>query len=424
MAVSSNEKERTLLVGCQLQDRSDTLFESSMTELAALVKTAQGDPVMEVSQKRERFHPATLIGKGKVEEIRVLIEEIEVDLVVFNHEMTPSQMRNLGEALGVKVIDRTQLILDIFAQRAKSREGKLQVELAQLQYLLPRLSGQGAQLSRLGGGIGTRGPGETKLETDRRHIRNRITDIKNQLKTVASHRQRYRERRKTNQTYQIALVGYTNAGKSTWFNVLTDSEAYQEDQLFATLDPMTRKLKLPSGMITLLTDTVGFIQDLPTGLVAAFRSTLEEVTEADLIVHMVDIADPNRDKHQETVMSLLKDLGADQIPMLTVFNKSDLDHQPLTQYQSLSVSAFRETDPKQMLETIEETIKSSMNEYKVTIPSNEGKLLSDLQRLTILEKRLWDDEMNAYLCEGFAHPTLPIYDRIKTLNKQGDSDKE
>ncbi|MGM7701265.1 GTPase HflX [Pseudalkalibacillus sp. Hm43] len=415
------EKEKTLLVGCQLQDRSDTLFESSMSELAALVKTAQGDPVMEVSQKRERFHPATLIGKGKVEEIKSLIEEIEVDLVVFNHEMSPSQLRNLGEAWDVKVIDRTQLILDIFAQRAKSKEGKLQVELAQLEYLLPRLSGQGTQLSRLGGGIGTRGPGETKLETDRRHIRNRITDIKNQLKTVASHRQRYRERRKTNQAYQIALVGYTNAGKSTWFNVLTDADAYQEDQLFATLDPMTRKLKLPSGMLTLLTDTVGFIQDLPTGLVAAFRSTLEEVTEADLIIHMVDIADPNRDEHQETVVGLLKELGADQIPVLTVYNKSDLEHEALTEYQSLNVSAFREEDAKKLLNSMEETIKSSMVHYQVSVPSHDGKLLSELQRLTILNRREWDEEAHVYVCEGFVHPTLPIYDRIQTLNEQGDS---
>ncbi|WP_349410591.1 GTPase HflX [Pseudalkalibacillus sp. SCS-8] len=422
--MTETQNERTLLVGCQLSNKSDTLFESSMKELAALTKTAQGTPVMEVTQKRERIHPATLIGKGKVEEIRALIEEIEIDLVIVNHELTPSQMRNLAEALEVKVIDRTQLILDIFAQRAKSREGKLQVELAQLEYLLPRLSGQGAQLSRLGGGIGTRGPGETKLETDRRHIRNRITDIKNQLKTVASHRQRYRERRKSNQAFQIALVGYTNAGKSTWFNVLTDSDAYQEDQLFATLDPMTRKMKLPSGMLTLLTDTVGFIQDLPTGLVAAFRSTLEEVTEADLIVHMVDVADPNRDKHQETVNKLLKELGADKIPMLTVFNKNDLQHEALTDYQTLSVSALRTGDNKKMLNTIEEMVKSSMVPYHILVSPEQGKLLSELQRLTILEERHWMEEDHVYRCKGYAHPTLPIYDRIRPLIMQGDTDDE
>ncbi|WP_261133021.1 GTPase HflX [Bacillus sp. Marseille-Q3570] len=416
MATPSNIKERTLLIGCQVQDKNDTLFESSMNELVALVQTAQGEPVMEVTQKRERFHPATLIGKGKVEEVRTLLEEIEVDLVVVNHELTPSQIRNLGEALDIKVIDRTQLILDIFAQRAKSREGKLQVELAQLEYLLPRLAGQGVQLSRLGGGIGTRGPGETKLETDRRHIRNRITDIKNQLKTVASHRQRYRERRKANQVFQIALVGYTNAGKSTWFNALTDADSYQEDLLFATLDPMTRKLKLPAGMITLLTDTVGFIQDLPTGLVAAFRSTLEEVTEADLILHMVDASDPNRDKHQDTVMSLLNELGAEKIPVLTVYNKVDRNHEPLPNYQALSVSAFRKEDQRRMLETIETEIKSSMEAYKVSVASDEGKLLSDLQRLTILEKREWDEELSRYVCEGYVHPTLPIHDRIQSLN--------
>ncbi|WLD95245.1 GTPase HflX [Alkalihalobacillus sp. AL-G] len=418
-------KERTLLAGCQLPDRSDTRFESSMKELAALTETAQGIPVMEVTQKRERIHPATFFGKGKVEEIRNLIEEIEIDLVVVNHELSPSQLRNLTDALGVKVIDRTQLILDIFAQRANSREGKLQVELAQLEYILPRLAGQGTQLSRLGGGIGTRGPGETKLETDRRHIRNRLDDIRTQLKNVSSHRKRYRERRKLNQTHQIALVGYTNAGKSTWFNELTQADSFQEDQLFATLDPMTRKLKLPSGMLTLVTDTVGFIQDLPTGLVAAFRSTLEEVSEADLIVHMVDISDPNRDKHIETVLKLLKELDADDIPVLTVFNKNDRPHEsvyPL--YEAIEVSAHRKTDREQLLEAIEESVKSAMIPYRILVPSSNGKLLSQLKTLTILEHRSWNETDEVFECEGYVHASLPIYDRIRTLKTQGAQDSQ
>nr|WP_257350545.1 GTPase HflX [Pseudalkalibacillus decolorationis] len=417
--------ERTLLAGCQLPDRSDTLFESSMKELAALTETAQGNPVMEVSQKRERVHPATLFGKGKVEEIRNLIDEIEVDLVVVNHELSPSQMRNLTDALEVKVIDRTQLILDIFAQRANSKEGKLQVELAQLEYLLPRLAGKGIQLSRLGGGIGTRGPGETKLETDRRHIRNRINDIRTQLKNVSSHRKRYRERRKLNQVHQIALVGYTNAGKSTWFNQLTEADSFQEDQLFATLDPMTRKLKLPSGMMTLVTDTVGFIQDLPTGLVAAFRSTLEEVSEADLIVHMVDVSHSNRDKHIETVLRLLKELGANEIPVLTVFNKKDRPHEsvyPL--YDAIEVSAHRNSDRIELLAAIESAVKATMVPFNIKVGTADGKLLSQLQTLTILQKRQWDDTEEVYECEGYVHASLPIYDKIESMTTRGVQDSE
>lgn len=227
------ELERVILVGCQLHD-DDERFEYSMDELASLTETAQGEVLVRLSQKRDRIHPATYIGKGKVEELVALEEELEPDLIVFNDELSPSQIRNLSSQLEARIIDRTQLILDIFAQRAQTKEGKLQVELAQLNYLLPRLVGQGTALSRLGGGIGTRGPGETKLESDRRHIRRKIDEIKRQLKTVVSHRERYRERRKRNHVYQIAIVGYTNAGKSTLFNRLTEAGIYEENQLFAT----------------------------------------------------------------------------------------------------------------------------------------------------------------------------------------------
>src|SRR5690606_9949760 len=279
------EMEKAILVGCQVQTEDDSRFQYSLEELQSLTKTAKGQVVMTITQKRERVHPATYIGKGKVEELVNLEEELEPDVIIFNDELSPSQVRNLSAKFQARVIDRTQLILDIFASRANSKEGKLQVELAQLQYLLPRLIGKGIELSRLGGGIGTRGPGETKLETDRRHIHKRIDDIKNQLSVIVQHRERYRERRKKNNTYQIALVGYTNAGKSTLFNRLTEADSFEENLLFATLDPMTRRMILPGGITTLLTDTVGFIQDLPTSLIAAFRSTLEEVKEADLILH-------------------------------------------------------------------------------------------------------------------------------------------
>lgn len=321
------EKEKVILVGCQLPQDDDEKFMHSMKELASLAKTARAEVLVSTTQKRPKFHPATYIGKGKLEELTMLTQELEPDVIIFNNELTPSQIRNVSSVLEAKVIDRTQLILDIFAQRAKSREGKLQVELAQLQYTMPRLMGQGLSLSRLGGGIGTRGPGETKLETDRRHIRSRIDEIKKQLAVVVEHRKRYRERRKDNKVFQVSLIGYTNAGKSTLFNRLTEADTFEENLLFATLDPTTRKMPLPSGYTVLLTDTVGFIQDLPTSLIAAFRSTLEEAGEADVILHVVDSADPNYIGHEQTVKQLLSDLEINHIPIITLYNKKDELHQ-------------------------------------------------------------------------------------------------
>src|SRR5699024_2342655 len=253
-------------------EQKDDRFQSSLDELVSLSRTAGGTVVEIVTQNRQSIHPATYIGLGRVQEIRSLVEEHDIDLVISNDELSPGQLRNIGEELDTPLIDRNQLILDIFARRAKTKEGQLQVELAQLEYTLPRLYGQGLVLSRLGGGIGTRGPGETKLETDQRHIRRKIVDIKRRLEVVVKQREQYRKRRKLNHVYQIAIVGYTNAGKSTIFNRLTDSESLEEDLLFATLDPLTRSIELPSGFEVLLTDTVGFIQDLPTTLVASFRS--------------------------------------------------------------------------------------------------------------------------------------------------------
>jgi GTP-binding protein HflX len=248
-----------LLAGCQSENQSDEQFYYSMDELRALTETAAGTVAAETTQKRSRIDPAFYLGKGKVDEIKQKVDELDVETVIFNGELSPSQAVNLARRIGVHVIDRTQLILDIFAGRARSKEGKLQVELAQLKYTLPRLIGKGTALSRLGGGIGTRGPGETKLEQDRRYIRRRISEIERHLRTIVRHRERYRGRRKRNQSFQIALVGYTNAGKSTLFNQLTDAGAFEEDQLFATLDPLTRRFRLPSGLEVLVSDTVGFI---------------------------------------------------------------------------------------------------------------------------------------------------------------------
>jgi GTPase len=399
-----NEREKVILVGCQTTE-DDTRFQYSMDELAALTDTANGIVSGTISQKRDRIHPATYIGKGKVEELKAAADALEADLIIFNDELSPSQNRNLSSQLNARIIDRTQLILDIFAGRAKSREGKLQVELAQLQYLMPRLMGQGTALSRLGGGIGTRGPGETKLESDRRHIRRRVDEIKEQLRVIVQHRDRYRERRKKNKAFQIALVGYTNAGKSTLFNRLSEAESYEENQLFATLDPMTRKVILPSGYLALLTDTVGFIQDLPTTLVAAFRSTLEEAKEADLLLHVVDMSNHDYYQQQQTVQKILEELEVQHIPQLTVYNKRDLRHPdfvPSVNTESVIISAFDSKDREALKSKIEELVIGMMEPYHVNVPSTEGKMISLLKNETILRELAYDEETDRYKCKGFS----------------------
>ncbi|MET3728646.1 GTP-binding protein HflX [Fictibacillus halophilus] len=401
--------EKAILVGCQLPRQNDERFFYSMEELKSLTKTAQGTVCAVVTQKRDRYDSATFIGKGKVEEIITLEEELEADIIIFNSELSPSQVRNLSSHFNARVIDRTQLILDIFAQRAKTREGKLQVELAQLEYLLPRLSGIGASLSRLGGGIGTRGPGETKLEKDRRHIRFRIHELKTQINSVVSHRERYRERRKHQGAFQAALVGYTNAGKSTIFNKLTEADSYEEDQLFATLDPLTRKVKLKSGFQMLLTDTVGFIQDLPTSLIAAFRSTLEEAAEANLLIHVIDGSSEDRIQHEQTVKRILSDLKASHIPMLTVYNKKDqFGEDFIPENPSISISALESKDVSLLLERIEKEVMKQMTFYEVKVPAHDGKLLSQLRGETILISQEFNKEDLVYECKGYALSTSSI----------------
>lgn len=409
-------EEKVLLVGCRLNDTSEDKFYYSMEELTALTNTAGGQVLSTVIQNRHSKDRATYIGKGKVQEIVPLVEELDIDVVIFNDELSSSQVRNLSAEIPARVIDRTQLILDIFSKRAKSREGKLQVELAQLNYLLPRLTGQGHALSRLGGGIGTRGPGETQLETDRRHIRRRMDEIKEQLKAIVKHRTLYRERRKENRALQIALVGYTNAGKSTLLNRLTKAESLEEDQLFATLDPLTRRLKLPSGFQALLTDTVGFIQDLPTTLVAAFRSTLEEVREADILLHVVDASNEDYYNHEETVMALLDQLEVKDVPILTVYNKKDqmtAHFVPTEGTKSIFISALNEKDLEKLLAKIEQEIKTVLQYFEAKIPLNEGKVIAKCQKEAIIEERLWLEEEESYFLKGYVSPFSSLIKQLQ-----------
>jgi GTPase len=279
--------------------------------------------VLRVQQERARPDPATFLGSGKVATLGAMCDEAGAAVVIFDNELSPAQLRNLEQALDRKVVDRTQLILDIFARRARTREGKLQVELAQLQYLLPRLVGSSAALSRLGGGIGTRGPGETKLETDRRRIRHRVSVLSREIDTVRRRRAQLRERRHKAAVPTVALVGYTNAGKTTLFNLLTEDKAVASDALFVTLDPLVRRVRLPDRRELLVSDTVGFIDRLPHSLVAAFRATLEEVAAADLLLHVVDASSPDRERHMEAVRAVLAEVGAGKVPALEVFNKCD-----------------------------------------------------------------------------------------------------
>ncbi|TSB46519.1 GTPase HflX [Alkalicoccobacillus porphyridii] len=407
---NNKHQEKVILVGCHINE-SESTFELSMDELAGLVYSVDGNVVASLTQKREKVEPSTYIGAGKVEELSVLAEEVEADLIVFNDELSTAQVRNVHRETGVTVIDRTQLILDIFARRAHSREGKLQVELAQLSYLLPRLAGQGLALSRQGGGIGSKGPGETQLETDRRHIRRRMTEIEKQLRTVTEHRKRYRERRKQNHIIQVALVGYTNAGKSTLLNRLTEADILEEDKLFATLDPTTRQLRLSSGLQVIMSDTVGFIRDLPTSLIAAFRSTLEELTDADLILHVVDSSHPEYEQHQHTVQRLIQELQAEHIPQLLIYNKEEKRKgafYPDHRFPSVEMSAYREEDIHQLNKQIEKELSKQMVAYEVTIQATQGKLLSSIKTSTIVETLTWEEEKQAFLASGYVMADSPL----------------
>lgn len=322
------DHDRVLLVGLMTHDKSQQRFEDGLAEVERLIDTAGGEVLQVVKQKRSAPHPQTVVGEGKVQEITLAAQTVGANLIVFDRDLSPAQVRNLENQIGVRVVDRTEVILDIFAQRAQSGAGKLQVELAQLEYMMPRLTGRGRAMSRLGGGIGTRGPGETKLETERRSIQRRITRLQQEVNQLQAHRSRLRQQRQHHEVPSIAVVGYTNAGKSTLLNVLTNSEVYAADQLFATLDPTTRRLLLTDPITQeskaiVLTDTVGFIHELPPSLMDAFRATLEEVTEADALLHVVDLSHPAWQSQIRSVMSILSDMPIAPGPALVAFNKID-----------------------------------------------------------------------------------------------------
>ncbi len=381
MQQTTRDKERLILFAAQTQLQTDEQVWEALDELEELVATAGGQTLVKVTQKVDSIHGAHYLGKGKLEEIKTMISENDATGVVSDDELSPMQMRNIEKILNVKVMDRTMVILDIFAQRARSKEGQLQVEIAQLRYRSTHLTGQGVDLSRLAGGIGTRGPGEQKLETDRRHIRERIGVLKQELKELEKHRSLIRKQREKSGDPVVAIVGYTNAGKSTLLNALSGSDLYVENQLFATLDPTTRKVTLPGGSEVMVTDTVGFIRKLPHHLVKAFYSTLEETKYADIVLHVIDASSPSADSHQKVVHETLEMLGAHEKPIIAVLNKSDLPEE-VTAHAITPVDAqvkisakYGENIPA-LLAAIEDLLRGRMEAIELLIPYADGDVLS------------------------------------------------
>ena len=398
------KQERVLLAGVETFENSEN-FESSMLELAELTKTAGGIVIDAFTQKRDKYDTKFLIGTGKLEQMRWAIEVGEIDTVIFNDRLTPRQNINLEEALGIKVIDRMQLILDIFALRARSHEGMLQVEQAQLSYLLPRLVGQGIMLSRQGGGIGSKGPGESKLETDRRYIRTRIENIDKQLKKVEKTRETIRKKRKESSIFKIGLIGYTNAGKSSIMNALTEKTQYEKDELFATLDATTKLVKIKEDFTVSLTDTVGFIQDLPTELIKAFKSTLEESTHVDLLIHVIDASNPHHEVHEKTVQKLMEEMDIQGIPVLNVYNKMDIakDFVPtLTPAVQLSIKS---DEGVQWLRTaILEKLHELFVAFELDLPYAMAYKLPELKKIAMVNEV--DEGETAYKVKGIIAPSM------------------
>ncbi len=385
------KREKALLVELDIGEWD---AEASLTELYELTASAGAEAFGAMTQKRPSPDSATCVGSGMMEEIADFCEKYSIELLIFDCELSPTQLRNIEKISGVRTVDRTMLILDIFAARAKSREGKLQVELAQLKYMLPRLSGKGTELSRLGGGIGTRGPGESKLETDRRHIRRRIDSLSEQLREVEKRRSQISRRRTKNGTLTVALVGYTNAGKSTLMNALTGAGVLAEDRLFATLDPTARALRLPGGETVMLIDTVGFLRRLPHNLIEAFRSTLEQAAEADVILNVCDVSNPEAPVHLEVTRNLLTELGCADRPVITVLNKCDLvpdlGSVPMIG-NAVRVSARTGEGLNRMLETIEDSLPDYLS-VKLLLPFSAADLAQRIRTHGAVESEEYTPE--------------------------------
>lgn len=405
-------KERVILVGVQADDNEDT--EKSLDELEELAQTAGAETVGRIIQNREQIHPGTYVGKGKLDEIKNLLWETDATGIICDDELSPAQLGNLQDALDTKVMDRTLIILDIFAERASTNEGKIQVELAQLKYRQSRLVGLGKSLSRLGGGIGTRGPGEKKLEMDRRLIKGRIAQLNRELKDVKRHREVTREQRSRNHIPVIAIVGYTNAGKSTLLNRLTGASVLEEDKLFATLDPTTRGLKLPSGQEVLLTDTVGFIRKLPHHLIEAFKSTLEEAKYADMILHVVDVSNPQMDEQMYTVYETLQNPDVKDKVVITAFNKQDrLTEVPIIRDFKADHIANISARTGQGLDALQSVIEQILRERKIEISRTYS--YADAGKIQLIRKygELLEEE---YREDGiFVHAFVPkeLYGKIE-----------
>lgn len=404
-------EERVILVAVRKSDRENT--EQSLDELCELASTAGAVTVARVIQNLDNFNPATYIGKGKIDEIKELIIEYDATGIICDDELSPAQMNNLSDALEIKVMDRTLLILDIFAARANTNEGKIQVELAQLRYRSSRLSGLGNALSRLGGGIGTRGPGETKLEMDRRIIHERIGQLKHELEAVVTHRELTRSQRSRSNIPVVAIVGYTNAGKSTLLNTLTGAGILAENKLFATLDPTTRGLELESGQQILLTDTVGFISKLPHHLVEAFKSTLEETVYADIILHVVDASNPAMDSQMYVVYDTLEKLGAGDKPIITAFNKIEIaGNKVLKDFKAdktVNISALHGDGLTELKDTIEEVLRESKIYIEKTYSYTEASKISLIRKYG----QLISEEYVAEGIEVKAYVPTEIYDKVK-----------
>lgn len=404
-------EERVILVAVRKSDRENT--EQSLDELCELASTAGAVTVARVIQNLDNFNPATYIGKGKIDEIKELIIEYDATGIICDDELSPAQMNNLSDALEIKVMDRTLLILDIFAARANTNEGKIQVELAQLRYRSSRLSGLGNALSRLGGGIGTRGPGETKLEMDRRIIHERIGQLKHELEAVVTHRELTRSQRSRSNIPVVAIIGYTNAGKSTLLNTLTGAGILAENKLFATLDPTTRGLELESGQQILLTDTVGFISKLPHHLVEAFKSTLEEAVYADIILHVVDASNPAMDSQMYVVYDTLEKLGAGDKPIITAFNKTEIaGNKVLKDFKAdktVNISALHGDGLTELKDTIEEVLRESKIYIEKTYSYTEASKISLIRKYG----QLISEEYVAEGIEVKAYVPTEIYDKVK-----------